>query len=200
MKLVKALIIIWFDTLSIAPLFFIGVITFSKSLLLINDWHNIIYKIYFKMKNIFFLALLVFGLGFSSCSKDDDDEVTSSITATVDGNAFEATTITAISTDDLGSLIVFIAGKETSTGNTIGLNIPTATPLNTTIPVDENDFGITFTDADDIAFFTEGELTLIEHDEDEKVMSGTFSFNATNEDDDTDVRAITNGSFTVVYL
>jgi len=102
----------------------------------------------------------------------------------------------------LGALffIIFMTGKETNSGDGVGLNIPISTPQNVAQVVDATDFGITFTDANENAFFTVGEVTVTSLDEGEKVMEGTFSFTATNDSDPTDIRVISNGSFRVIYL
>ncbi len=152
------------------------------------------------MKNLFFLALLAVGTLFVSCGDDDEATPEDFITASIDGLSFAADTIAAISDNTFGEPIIFSTGTEASSSDVIGLNIPLSTPLNTPFMIDATDFAITFTDAAENAFFTVGEITVTAKDEEAKTLEGTFSFTATDDDDATNVREITNGSFKVTYL
>ena len=142
------------------------------------------------MKKLLLLLFISAGLVLTSCNKDDDDGAPEEfITASIDGNSFNAATITAIADNSLGEELVFIAGTNSDASFIIGLNIPTSTPVNTTFMVDETDFAITFTDAAENAFFTVGEIELSTNNTSDNVLEGTFSFTAM---DDTDLAEITD--------
>lgn len=133
-----------------------------------------------------------------ACNNDDEDATPDEFfTATIDGQAFAADVIVAIEDNTLGEPIIFMSGTENSTGDAVGLNIPVSIPVNVAQAIDELDFGITFTNAEEDAFFTVGEITLT--DKGDNNMAGNFSFTATNDSDSTDVRVITNGAFSVTY-
>lgn len=151
------------------------------------------------MKNLLFLLTLCTALSFLSCNDDDGSTPADFITATIDGNAFEAASITAIADSGLGEELVLIAGTNSDASFSIGLNIPSSTAVNTSNVIDATDFAITFTDANDNAFFTVGEIELSNNDTGADVMEGTFNFTATNDMDSTDVHTITNGAFKVSY-
>jgi hypothetical protein len=152
------------------------------------------------MKNLFFLLAICTGLVFFSCNKDDDESTPENfITATIDGNAFAATTIYAIADDTFGEELVLISGANSDASFTIGLNIPTSTPINTSIAIDETDFGINFTDTDENAFFTVGEIELSTNNTDNNLLEGIFSFTATDDSDSTNIHTVTSGNFRITY-
>jgi len=152
------------------------------------------------MKNLFYLFLLVASISFVSCSDDDTAEPQLFITATIDGDSFEADGITAIGDDGLGELLIFITGTENSSNFSIGLNIPASAPVDQEFIVEEDDLAITFTDAQANAFFTVGALTITELDQTTNIIQGDFNFTATNDADSTDVHTITDGSFRINYI
>ena len=151
------------------------------------------------MKNLLFLIAVCTGLFFSSCKSDSDSTPEDFITASIDGSSFSAAVITAIADNSFGEEIIFISGVNSDISFTIGMNIPTSTAVNTSIAIDETDFGITFTDAAENAFFTVGTIELSNNNTSDNVLEGTFSFTATDDDDDTNVHTITDGSFKVTY-
>lgn len=151
------------------------------------------------MKNLFLVTLLAFGALFTSCNGDDDSGPEETFVATIDGNSFEASIVTALEDNTLGESVVFISGEETSSGNIIGLNIPLSTAVGSSMSIDETDFALTFTDADENAYFTVGQITLDEIDAENKTISGTFSFDATDSADATNIKEITGGEFRVIY-
>ena len=152
------------------------------------------------MKKFLLLLFISAGLVLTSCNKDDDDGTPDEfITASIDGNAFSAATITALADNSFGEEVVFAAGVNSDASFTIGLNIPTSIPTNATIMIDETDFGITFTDADQNAFFTVGEIELTTNDTGDDVLEGNFSFTATDDTDPSNVYEITNGEFRITY-
>lgn len=151
------------------------------------------------MKNLFFLLLLTVGCTFLACNKGDDGP-SEFFTATIDGQAFESDVTVALEDNSFGEPIIFILGTETASGDRIGLNLPLSTSLNTSLAIDATDFALTFTDTGGNAFFTVGTIALTEIDETAKAVAGTFSFVATQDDDATNVRTITNGEFRVIYL
>lgn len=150
------------------------------------------------MKKIFFLFVLCTGLGLSSCN-DDESTPEEFITAMIDGSAFEANTIIAIPDNTFGEEIILIVGTNADASFKIGLNIPTSTSVNIPQAIDATDFAITFTDAADNAFFTVGTIELSNNDTGDKVLEGTFSFTATDDDDPTSEFSITDGAFRIEY-
>lgn len=152
------------------------------------------------MKNLFFLIALATTFTFFSCSDDDSATPNFFVTAKIDGQDFEADQITAVGDTSFGELLVFSSGTETSSGFAIGLNLPASTPLNASQVIEMDDLAITFTDADENAFFTVGQVTITSFDTDAKIMEGTFDFEATNDADATDVHTITEGAFRIQYL
>jgi len=151
------------------------------------------------MKNLILCALLAMGTMFISCSSDDDAGPEETFVATIDGTSFVATSVVAVEDNSFGEPIVFMTGTEASSGNVIGLNIPLSTPTGSSIAIDATDFAITFTDADQNAFFTVGQITPTELDASSKTVAGTFSFTATDDTDSTNVVEVTNGEFRVIY-
>lgn len=155
------------------------------------------------MKNLTLFFLLLVGLTFSSCS---DDEVTPTpvetpfITANINDVAFEAASIEAIGDDSFGDLLVFTSGTNAEETAAIGLNIPATITIDEAYEVDENDFGITYGNGDEeTAYITIGTINVSEFDSTAMVMRGTFSFIATNEDDDTEINTVTDGAFFIEY-
>lgn len=154
------------------------------------------------MKNLFFFLLLSATFSLIGCGDDDGgEEPADFMTATIDGNGFEATTITGFADNTFGEELVLILGTQASNSQAIGLNI--ATSLGTgSNAFEEDDFAVTF--SDDLtnstsAFFTVGTLNITRNDTTENVLEGSFNFTATNEDDSNDVYNITNGEFKVTY-
>lgn len=151
------------------------------------------------MKKLLLLLFITAGLILTSCNKDDDSAPEDFITASIDGNSFEAATIVAVSDNSFGEELVLISGTNSGASFIIGLNIPTSTPVNTTFMIDETDFAITFTDAAENAFFTVGEIELSTNNTGDDVLEGTFSFTATDDDDPSNEFEITNGEFRITY-
>lgn len=151
------------------------------------------------MKNLIFLLAISAGLIFVSCKKDDDSTPENFITASIDGDAFAATTIFAIADNSFGEELVLITGANADASFTIGLNIPTSLAINTSNVIDEFDIGITFTDAAENAFYTVGEIELSTNNTGDDVIEGTFSFTATDDDEPTSIYTITNGEFRITY-
>ena len=151
------------------------------------------------MKNLILCALLAMGTMFISCSGDDDAAPGETFVATINGDSFVATTVLAVEDNSFGEPIIFMTGTEASSGFVIGINLPLSTPTGSSIAVDATDFGLTFTDTDQNAYFTVGQITPTEIDAGSKTVAGTFSFTATDDSDSTNVREVTNGEFRVVY-
>ena len=123
------------------------------------------------------------------------------MTATINGNAFEANIVSGSSDDSFGEELVLILGIENSTGNAIGLNVPTSIGTGSN-QIAEDDFGITFNDDfanGTIAFFTVGTLNITRNDTTENVIEGDFNFTATDEDDAANIFNVTDGEFKVSY-
>lgn len=155
------------------------------------------------MKNLFLLLLLVSSLTFTACGDDEamPEPTTPFMTATVDGQAFEATSLTAIGDDSFGEVIVFNQGTNAAGNINIGVNVPISTPLNSAQAIDATDFALLYgTDDEDAAYFTVGSITVTEIDTEMQTMRGTFNFTATNSDDDTDVVVVTDGEFFTEYM
>ncbi len=154
------------------------------------------------MKNLFFFLLLAVTFSFVGCGDDEDDAPVDFMTATINGDAFEASTVTGFSDDSFGEELVLIIGRQNSNGNAIGLNI--ATSLGTgSNQIAEDDFGITFSDDIDngtSAYFTVGTINITRNDTTENVIEGSFNFTATDEDDATNIFNVTDGEFKVTYL
>jgi len=152
------------------------------------------------MKNLFFFLLLSATFTLIGCG-GDDEEVADFMTATIDGNSFEATTLTGISDNTFGEELVLILGAQRNS-SAIGLNIPSSTSLGSSV-IEADDLAVTF--SDDFpdgtnAFFTEGTLNITKNDTEARVLEGTFSFTATNDSDPDNVFNITNGAFKITYL
>ncbi len=151
------------------------------------------------MKKLLFLLAMCSALTFVSCSKDEDETPSKFITATIDGNAFEAATVGSFLDNSLGAELLFSTGSNADGTFTIGLNIPTDTPVNAAQTIDEFDFAIVFADDDDNAFYTTGVIELTKNDTEANEMEGTFSFTAVDDEDATNVHEITNGAFKFTY-
>ncbi len=152
------------------------------------------------MKNLFFFLLLSATFSFVGCGDDDDDEPGDFMTATIDGNGFEATALIGISDNTFGEELILINGTQTSNSQAIGLNIPTSLGTGSNV-IEADDFAITFADdivSGTVAFFTEGTLNITRNDTTENVLEGTFNFVATAEDS-TSVFNIADGDFKVSY-
>ncbi len=148
------------------------------------------------MKNLFFLFAMCSALTFISCAKDKEDpEPSKYMTASIDGNTFEAATISSVVSDS----IVLSTGTNEDATFTIGLNIPVDIVVNEELIIDEFDFGITFTDVDDNIFSTVGTVELTENDAEADVLEGVFTFTATEDGNETNVHEITNGTFKFTY-
>jgi len=150
------------------------------------------------MKKLFFLLAMCSALTFVSCKKDKEDEApipSEYMTASIDGNAFEAATFV---NSVLYETLLSTGTNEDETFK-IGLNIPLDIPINEVQDIDEFDFGITFTDPDDNAFYTVGTVELTLNDNTAKEMEGIFSFSATQDGDSTNVYQITDGAFKFTY-
>lgn len=151
------------------------------------------------MKNFFLLLFVTFS--FVGCGGEDEGPA-DFMTATIDGNSFEATSISGISDNTFGEELVLVLGIQASNSLAIGLNIPTSVGTGS-VEVAADDFAITF--SDDInsganRFFTVGTLNLTRNDTTENILEGTFNFSATNDSDSTNVFSITDGAFKVNYL
>ncbi len=156
------------------------------------------------MNKLTLFLLLLVGLTFASCSDDEATPTTPEtpfITATVDGTAFAAASITAIGDEDtFDELLVFTNGTNAAGDISIGLNIPGSVTIDETYAIDANDFGILYGTADEEAsYITVGNVTITEFDTTAKSMRGSFDFTATNFDDETEVFTVTGGEFFVEY-
>jgi len=154
------------------------------------------------MKNLFFFLLLATTFSLVSCGDDEDDVPVDFMTATVNGDAFEATTVNGFSDDSGSEELVLIIGRQSSNSNAIGLNILPSIGTGSNA-VTANDLSITFSDDIDngtTAYFTEGTLNITRNDTTANVLEGTFEFTATDEDDNTNIFTVTDGEFKVTYL
>jgi hypothetical protein len=152
------------------------------------------------MKNLFFFLLLSASFSLIGCG-DDDEEPADFMTATIDGNGFEATTINGISDDSFGEELVLVLGTQSSNSQAIGLNIATSLGTGSNV-VEADDLAITFSDniiSSSNGFFTEGTLNITRNDTTENILEGTFDFTATNDSDSTDIYNVTGGEFKVTY-
>lgn len=147
------------------------------------------------MKKLLFLCLL--GACFTLLSCGDDDEPVDFVSATINGNDFNASTVLSVSDNSFGEELVLINGTESPIS--IGLNIPTSVATNTDYPVEADDFGITFTDDGSNAFFTVGSVRLTTNNTNDNVLEGTFNFVATQDTDPANIYTVTNGEFRVTY-
>lgn len=149
------------------------------------------------MKKLFYLFAICFSFTLISCGGDDDANPEAFLRATIDGNAFEAATITTVSDDTFGELLILSVGENADASFKIGLNLPASLAVGTPFQIDATDLGITFTDADDNSFTTIGEVELDRNESDN--IGGTFSFVATDDSNPLNVLNITNGSFFFTY-
>lgn len=153
------------------------------------------------MKKVFFFLLLSVTVLFMSCGDNESSDPVDFMTATINGNGFEASIVTGFSDTTFGEEIILIIGKQNSNGNTIGLNI--ASSLGTGAnEVTADSPAITFTEDLDngtAAFFTVGTLTITKNDLTENIIEGSFNFTATDEDDELNIFNVTNGQFKVAY-
>ena len=152
------------------------------------------------MKNLFFFLLISATFSLIGCG-GDDEEPADFMTATIDGNGFEATAITGFSDNTFGEELVLVLGTQTSNSQAIGFNIATSLGTGSNV-VEADDFAITFSDnltASTSAFFTEGTLNITRNDTTANILEGSFNFTATNEDDLTNVFNVTDGLFKVSY-
>jgi len=154
------------------------------------------------MKNLIFLLLFTITFFLVGCGDSEDDAPIDFMTATVNGNSFEASTVSGFSDNTFNEELVLILGTQNSNSVSIGLNIPTSVGTGSVdITADNN--GITFTDniiSGTTAFFTVGTINLTRNDTTENVLEGSFNFTATDEDDENNVFNITSGEFKVTYL
>ncbi len=155
------------------------------------------------MKNVFFFLLLAATFSFVGCGDDDEDEVLADfMTATVNGDAFEATTVSGFSDDTGSEELLLTIGTRTSDGLSIGINLLSSIGTGE-FQIDRNDLGFTF--SEDLnngttAYFTEGTLNITRNDTTANVLEGSFNFTATDEDDATNIFNVTDGEFKVTYL
>ena len=151
------------------------------------------------MKKLFFLlAICGTSLMMTSCGEDETPLV-DFMTATIDGNAFEAAAVSVNVDTTIVGEILFISGTDAAATYTVSVNIPTANlPIGTPIAIDAIDFGLMLTDADGNPFVTVGEVTIDTNDTEGNVIEGTFSFTATF-DNPVLEHTITGGEFRATY-
>jgi hypothetical protein len=147
------------------------------------------------MKNLFFFLLISATFCLIGCG--DDDAPAEFITATINGDSFDAITIQDLVDNTGGEDLVFILGTDTGTGVAIGLNIIPSIGTGS-FNVDPTDLTFTFTSGAS-AFFTEGTLVLTTNDTNDNVFEGTFDFVATDTVDPSNVFNITDGEFRITY-
>lgn len=158
------------------------------------------------MQKLTLLYLLIATLCFTACGDDSDNPEPQNsdpfITAQIDGADFTADTILAESDDFDGAaedVVIAIAGTDSNTNLTIGFLFPEREDVIGSTEVDADNAGLIFSDEAGNAFITEGDFTINELDTVANLVTGTFSFTATNEDDATDTYSITEGEFRVNY-
>lgn len=154
------------------------------------------------MKKLLFFLLLTTIFFLVGCGDNEGDAPVDFMTATVNGDAFEATSVSGFSDNTFNEELVLVLGTQTSNSVSIGLNIPTSIGTGS-IDVEADNGAITFTDniiSGTTVFFTVGSINLTRNDTTENVLEGRFNFTAIDEDDATTVFNITNGEFKVTYL
>lgn len=148
------------------------------------------------MNKLLLLLTLCASLFIISCGDDDDFPIIEFMTATIDGDSFEATTLTAIKDTIDGTPVVFINGGSENFESIISLFLPSDIGIST-LSIDTSDFEISFTNLNQNLFSTVGTLKITKNENNR--LEGEFDFTATNIDNSTDVRVITDGVFKANY-
>jgi len=166
--------------------------------------------------NLMYALLVVAGtVGFSGCSKDEDENQNPAVTssnsasATIGTTNFTSTKMVA-STESIGGLTWIELSYISQAGDTLAFGIE-GTTTNTgqkytyqIVPnVIETDYLTNYTKADGTMYIpsnnNKGEMTITLHDKTAKIIKGTFSRSLTSFDTDSTVVNITNGKFEAKY-